>query len=43
MSSENHNGKVVDSIDGFDVIECHQCQFKHIMPLPTKKEVYTEH
>ena len=39
MPSEHHNGKVVDSLDGFDVIECNKCQFKHIMPLPTEKEL----
>ena len=39
MLNDNHNGKVVDSLDGFDVVECHKCQFKHIMPLPTNKEL----
>ncbi len=34
-----HYGKVVCSVDGFDVIECEYCGFKHIMPLPSEDEL----
>ena len=43
-----HKGKLVDTIGGSKVINCTQCHFKHIFPLPTdaqlrmfyKKEFY---
>lgn len=34
-----HQGKVVDSKDGFDVIECQTCQFKHVIPIPGPAEL----
>lgn len=34
-----HYGEVIDSKDGFDVIECKICGFKHIIPIPTKGEM----
>lgn len=34
-----HYGKVIDSKDGFDVIECKTCGFKHIIPIPTPEEM----
>lgn len=36
---QNHGGLVLDSINGFDVIECEGCGFKHIIPLPTTEEL----
>ena len=42
---KEHQGIVLDSIKGFDVIECEGCGFKHIIPIPTFEElayVYTE-
>jgi len=33
-----HQGAVLDSIDGFDVIECTSCGFRHLSPLPTEGE-----
>jgi len=34
-----HNGLVIDSKDGYEVIECKCCGFNHIIPIPTKKEL----
>ena len=36
---ESHRGDVLDSKNGFDVIECGPCQFKHIVPVPTVEEL----
>jgi len=33
-----HYGTVIDSKEGFDVIECEACWFKHIIPIPTPEE-----
>lgn len=37
--SSGHKGKVIDTIDGIDVIECDSCGFKHVSPLPSQKEL----
>ena len=34
-----HSGEVLDSVQGFDVIECQKCGFKHIVPLPGEEEI----
>ena len=34
-----HYGEVIDSKDGFDVIECKTCGFKHVIPIPTQEEL----
>jgi SAM-dependent methyltransferase len=36
---QNHAGLILDSVNGFDVIECDTCGFKHIIPIPTEKEM----
>ena len=36
---QNHTGVVLDSVKGFDVIECETCGFKHIVPIPTAEEM----
>ena len=36
---QGHEGEVLDSVDGFDVIECEMCGFKHIVPIPTPEEL----
>ncbi len=38
-SWREHQGKPIDSVDGFDVIECQTCGFKHIIPIPTLEEL----
>jgi len=34
-----HEGEVLASDNGFDVIDCRQCGFKHITPIPTVDEL----
>ncbi|OGQ00125.1 MAG: methyltransferase type 12 [Deltaproteobacteria bacterium RBG_19FT_COMBO_60_16] len=36
---EGHEGPVLDSAKGFDVIECGSCGFRHLVPLPTMEEL----
>lgn len=36
---EKHNGTILDSKNGFDVIDCAVCGFKHIVPIPTTEEL----
>lgn len=41
-----HYGEVIDTKDGFDVIECETCGFKHVIPIPTANEMddyYSKH
>ena len=35
----DHKGVVLDSVNGFDVIECGTCGFKHIVPIPSAEEL----
>ncbi|CCB91277.1 putative SAM-dependent methyltransferase [Waddlia chondrophila 2032/99] len=43
MTEKNkiHQGNVIDTIDGIDVIECTVCGFKHVNPLPSQEELET--
>lgn len=34
-----HYGEVIDTKEGFDVIECETCGFKHVIPIPTPDEL----
>ncbi len=34
-----HFGETIDSKNGFDVIECTTCGFKHVIPIPTPEEL----
>lgn len=36
---QNHVGKVCDTVKGFEVIDCHHCGFKHLVPIPTAEEL----
>jgi len=38
---KEHIGVILDSKNGFDIIECATCRFKHAIPLPTEKELST--
>ena len=38
-SWNDHEGPVLDSVDGFDVIECALCSFNHIVPIPSAQEL----
>jgi len=35
---QDHYGTVIDSVDGYDVINCTLCEFKHIAPIPVPAE-----
>jgi SAM-dependent methyltransferase len=35
----DHRGKVVDTVNGFDVVDCGECGFKHIVPVPSLEEL----
>lgn len=34
-----HGGPLLDTKDGFDVVDCHDCGFRHVVPLPTPEEL----
>lgn len=34
-----HEGPTLDSANGFDVIECGPCGFKHVIPIPSAKDL----
>src|SRR3989338_3296779 len=36
---KKHCGKVLDNKDGYDVIDCRLCNFRHIIPLPYAEEI----
>ncbi len=38
---QEHRGIILDSVNGFDVIECEKCLFKHIIPIPQPDELVT--
>jgi len=38
-SWNGHEGEVLDSVGGFDVVECLGCGFKHIVPVPTPEQL----
>ena len=38
-SWQSHSGPCVDSKNGFEIIECAACEFKHIIPIPTQEEL----
>jgi len=36
---QQHEGPILDSVNGFDVIECGKCGFKHVIPIPSAEEM----
>lgn len=34
-----HPGPLLDTIEGYDVIDCSSCQFAHVTPIPTNEEL----
>ena len=38
-AGNSHHGELIESSNGFDVIECIECGFKHVTPIPTSKEL----
>ncbi|ACV67914.1 class I SAM-dependent methyltransferase [Desulfohalobium retbaense] len=39
FEKDGHRGKIFDVKDGFHVIDCESCGFKHIVPIPTIEEL----
>lgn len=33
-----HRGAIIDRVNGFDIVACETCGFRHVLPLPTQKE-----
>lgn len=33
-----HRGAIIDRVNGFDIVACETCGFRHVLPLPTAKE-----
>ena len=36
-----HSGELLETVNAFGVIECEHCRFKHVLPVPTSKEMET--
>lgn len=36
---ERHRGQVLDSVGGYDVVDCRECGFKHVVPIPTPADL----
>ena len=34
-----HHGELIESSNNFDIIECFECGFKHVTPIPTNDEL----
>lgn len=41
MKKNVHKGKILDTKEGFSVIECTLCGFKHINPIPSEEDLAT--
>ena len=42
---QTHKGPLLDSVNGFDVMECETCGFKHVVAIPSLEQlekVYSE-
>lgn len=39
MEYGKHRGDRIDSVNGFDIIECTTCGFRHVVPLPSDEEL----
>ena len=39
LTAGAHAGTLVDRVNGFDVVECRTCGFKHVLPLPSEEEL----
>ncbi len=38
-SWRGHVGEVRDLVKGYEILDCRQCQFIHIIPIPTQREI----
>lgn len=46
QSVETHTGPIVDQVDAYTIIQCTNCGFRHVAPLPSNEEIdqwYREH
>ena len=39
ISWNEHYGKLTDELEEYKVIDCEKCKFKHIIPIPSEKEL----
>ena len=39
MKWHDHFGSIIDSKNGYDVIDCNLCNFKHIVPIPSSENL----
>ena len=39
LTAGAHAGPILDRVNGFDVVECRACGFKHVLPLPSEEEL----
>ena len=35
----NHLGKIVDKVQGYTIIDCKKCEFKHVFPFPPEEKL----
>jgi len=36
---KNHLGKIVDKVQGYTIIDCRKCEFKHVFPFPPEEKL----
>lgn len=39
MGDADHPGPVIDRVNGFDIVACARCGFRHVLPLPSPEEL----
>jgi SAM-dependent methyltransferase len=37
-----HDKEIIYRVDGYDIVDCHDCGFIHCMPIPDTRELYIE-
>lgn len=35
-----HSGPVIESKDGYEIIQCSQCEFRHLVPIPPEEDLW---
>ena len=36
---DGHRGEIIDRVNGYDIVNCHACGFRHVLQLPTADEL----
>ena len=36
---DGHRGEIIDRVNGYDIINCHACGFRHVLQLPSADEL----